>query len=62
MVRLVTASDPLEPGALAARRAAAIEYLGQSIFTDRKRGARLAKAVLAAIPIPADTVPERKTA
>jgi hypothetical protein len=62
MVRLVTASDPLEPGAMAGRRTAAIEYLGQTIFTDRKRGARLAKAVLAAMLIPDTTVPERKTA
>jgi len=62
MVRLVTATDPLEPGAMAARRTAAIEYLGQTIFTDRKRGARLAKAVLAAMPIPENVVPERKTA
>ena len=62
MVRLVTASDPLEPSAMADRRTAAIEYLGQTIFADRKRGARLAKAVLAAIPIPENAVPERKTA
>jgi TetR/AcrR family transcriptional regulator len=62
MVRLVTAVDPLEPAAVADRRTAAIEYLGQTIFTDRKRGARLAKAVLAAMPIPENAVPERKTA
>jgi TetR/AcrR family transcriptional regulator len=62
MVHLVTASDPLEPGAMAGRRTAAIEYLGQTLFADRKRGARLAKAVLAAIPIPENAVPERKTA
>jgi len=62
MVRLVTAVDPLEPAAVADRRTAAIEYLGQTIFTDRKRGARLAKAVLAAMPIPESAVPERKTA
>jgi TetR/AcrR family transcriptional regulator len=62
MVRLVTFSDPLEPGPMAVRRTAAIEYLGQTIFTDRRRGARLAKSVLAAIPIPANAIPERKTA
>jgi TetR/AcrR family transcriptional regulator len=62
MVRLVTSSDPLEPGPMAERRTAAIEYLGQTIFTDRRRGARLAKAVLAAMPIPASAIPERKTA
>jgi TetR/AcrR family transcriptional regulator len=62
MVRLVTNIDPLDPAAVVARRTAAIEYLGQTHFTDRKRGARLAKAVLAAIPIPENAVPERKTA
>lgn len=62
MVRLVTSTDPLDPGAVAARRTAALEYLGQTIFTDRKRGARLAKAVLAAVPIPENAVAERKTA
>ena len=62
MVRLVTFSDPLEPGPMAVRRTAAIEYLGQTIFTDRRRGARLAKSVLAAMPIPAAAIPERKTA
>ena len=62
MVRLVTSSDPLEPGPMAVRRTAAIEYLGQTIFTDRRRGARLARTVLAAMPIPANAIPERKTA
>jgi len=62
MVRLVAAIDPLEPGAVASRRIAAIEFLGNTIFSDRKRGARLAKAVLAAIPIPENAAPEKKTA
>ena len=62
MVRLIASIDPLEPSAILARRSAAIEFLGQSIFTDRRRGARLAKAVLAAMPIPENALPERKTA
>ncbi len=62
MVRLIASIDPLEPSAVIARRTAAIEFLGQSIFTDRRRGARLAKAVLAAMPIPENALPERKTA
>jgi TetR/AcrR family transcriptional regulator len=62
MVRLIVSVDPMEPTAMAARRAAAVDYLGQTIFTDRKRGARLAKAVLAAVPIPENGAPERKTA
>jgi hypothetical protein len=47
---------------VADRRTAAIEYLGQTIFTDRRRGARSAKAVLAAMPIPEHALPERKSA
>ena len=62
MVHLVIGRDPLEPALVAIRRTAAIECLGQTIFTDRKRGARLAKAVLAAVPIPENAVAERKTA
>ena len=57
---LVIGQDPLEPGSRCARRTAAIEYLGQTIFTDRKRGARLAKAVLAAVPIPENAVAREK--
>ncbi len=62
MVRLVTALDPLEPTALANRRNDALQFLGQAIFTDRKHGARLAEQVLAAMPFPANSLPERKTA
>jgi TetR/AcrR family transcriptional regulator len=62
MVHLVTGADPLQSESVAVRRTAAIEYLGHAIFTDRKRGIRLAKAVLAAIPAPESDVPERKTA
>jgi len=62
MVRLLKAHDPLEPDALAARRTSAIEYLGHTIFTDREAGTQLAKAVLAAVPIPQTALPERKTA
>jgi TetR/AcrR family transcriptional regulator len=62
MVRLVTAFDPLEASAVAARRSAAIEFLGQTVFTDRRRGARIAKSVLAAVPVPETAPPERKTA
>jgi TetR/AcrR family transcriptional regulator len=62
MVHLVIGRDPLEPASIAVRRTAAIECLGQTLFTDRRRGARLAKAVLAANPAPASTVAERKTA
>lgn len=62
MVHLMGGSDPLHPAAIAARRSAAIEYLGQTIFTNRRHGARLAQAVLASTPIPESGFPERKTA
>jgi TetR/AcrR family transcriptional regulator len=62
MMQLLGASDPLEPGAMAARRSAALEYLGQTIFVDRRHGAALAKRVLAAMPMPDTLSPERKTA
>jgi len=62
MIRLIGAGDPLEPAAMAARRNAALEFLGQSIFVDRRQGARLAKRVLAAVPMPQTLSSEKKTA
>jgi TetR/AcrR family transcriptional regulator len=62
MVRLLSSLDPMSHDAIAQRRTRAIEFLGQTLFIDRKRGARLAQAVLAAMPIPEIAVPERKTA
>jgi TetR/AcrR family transcriptional regulator len=44
--------DPFEPDALAFRRKAAVEYLGQTIFVDREHGGRVAARVLAAVPMP----------
>lgn len=52
MMRLATSFDPLEPSAIVARRRLAIEFLGQTLFTDRKRGAKLAQVVLASMPMP----------
>jgi TetR/AcrR family transcriptional regulator len=52
MMRLIDGADPLEPAALEFRRKAAIEYLGQAIFVDRKYGAAVAKRVLASTPMP----------
>jgi TetR/AcrR family transcriptional regulator len=62
MMKLLSRLDPLDPQAIAARRTRAVEFLGQSLFMDRKHGMRLAKQVLASTPIPAHAVPERKTA
>jgi TetR/AcrR family transcriptional regulator len=44
--------DLFAPKALRARRRAAVEYLGQAIFCDRRHGARVAARVLAATPMP----------
>jgi TetR/AcrR family transcriptional regulator len=45
--------------ALLARRKAAVEYLGQAIFLDRKHGARVAARVLAATPMPESWMSKR---
>ena len=62
LVQLIAPFDPLEPVAVGARRTAGIEFLGQALFVDRKRGAQIAKTVLAAMPMPDVARPERKTA
>jgi TetR/AcrR family transcriptional regulator len=62
LVTLMVGADPLEPAALGRQRTAAIEFLGQALFTDREHGARLAQEVLASVPMPEKAVPERKTA
>jgi TetR/AcrR family transcriptional regulator len=49
---LLTGKDPFEPQALEARRKAAIEYLGQTVFTNRRHGASVAERVLAHTPMP----------
>ncbi|HEY1767348.1 MAG TPA: TetR/AcrR family transcriptional regulator [Terracidiphilus sp.] len=45
-------NNPFERGAIKARRKAAVEYLGQTVFCDRKHGARIAARVLASVPMP----------
>jgi TetR/AcrR family transcriptional regulator len=62
MVRLLGHGDPLSLEAIARQRMVALEFLGQALFVDRRRGARIAKAVLAAMPMPEIADPERKTA
>jgi TetR/AcrR family transcriptional regulator len=49
---MLLGSDVFARKALAARRKAAIEYLGQTVFCDRRHGARVAARVLAATPMP----------
>lgn len=62
MVGLLGGQNPLDPAAIAARRTAAVEFLGNAIFVDRKWGARLARKVLAAVPAPEGAFEGKKTA
>jgi TetR/AcrR family transcriptional regulator len=50
--RTVLPTEPFSPEALSQRRTALVEYLGQALFIDRKRGAELATQVLADTPMP----------
>lgn len=50
--RMVTHFEPLNPEALAARRRSLVEFLGQAVFVDRRRGAEVAVRVLADTPMP----------
>jgi len=52
VVHIMTKTNPLERGAMKLRRNAAIEYLGMTIFTDRKHGLEIAARVLASTPMP----------
>jgi TetR/AcrR family transcriptional regulator len=63
LTRLAFGADPLERGQLQLRRQAAVEFLGQTIFIDRRHGARVAARVLAATPMPPAALAENgKTA
>ncbi len=52
VIGIITNANPLTREAMEHRRKAAVEYLGMSIFTDRKRGAEVAARVLASTPMP----------
>jgi TetR/AcrR family transcriptional regulator len=56
MMRMVLPFDPFTPAAIEARRKAAVEFLGNALFVDRAHGARLAKRVLAEMPMPKATL------
>jgi TetR/AcrR family transcriptional regulator len=49
--RQIMPFEPLDPEVLLARRVALVEFLGQALFQDRKRGAELAAKVLADTPM-----------
>ncbi len=50
--RILHDTDPFTPEALAHRRKAVVEFLGQAIFIDRQHGAETAARVLADTPMP----------
>jgi TetR/AcrR family transcriptional regulator len=52
MMRLMLPYDPIAPAAIASRRKAAAQYIGNALFVDRAHGARLVKRVLADMPMP----------
>lgn len=52
VLRMTARFEPLAPEALAARRKALLEYLGQAVFTDRQHGAEVAARVHASTPMP----------
>jgi len=51
--RMLLDVDPFSAPALKQRRVALVQFLGQAVFSDRKRGARLAEKVLKDMPAPA---------
>lgn len=55
MMRVALASEsfePFAPAALASRRKSAIQFLANALFTDRVQGRKLARRVLADMPMP----------
>jgi len=52
MIQLALPLKRFEPDALKARRVAAVEFLGNALFTDRAHGAALASRVLREMPMP----------
>jgi len=52
LMGMITGTDLLERSVLASRRKSTVEFLGQSIFTDRQYGARVARLVLETTPMP----------
>jgi TetR/AcrR family transcriptional regulator len=52
LMQMVHGVDLFEQRALELRRKSAIQYLGQTLFVDRKHGARIAARVLRSTPMP----------
>ena len=52
MMRMLLPFDPFKPAAIESRRKAAVQFLANALFVDRAHGARLARRVLAEMPMP----------
>ena len=52
MLRLALPFKPFDMDVLKSRREAAVQFLSKALFVDRARGAKLAKRVLADMPMP----------
>jgi len=50
--RMLLPFEPFDPAALAQRRKALVEFLGQAVFMDRAHGAELARRVIEDTPMP----------
>jgi TetR/AcrR family transcriptional regulator len=52
MMRLALPFDPMDNAAIESRRKIAVQFLGNALFVDRAHGARLARRVIADMPMP----------
>lgn len=52
MMRLALPVHPFDKAEIASRRKAAVRFLGNALFVDRAHGAKVAKRVLASMPMP----------
>jgi TetR/AcrR family transcriptional regulator len=52
MMRMVLPFDPMDHAAIELRRKTAVQFLGSALFVDRAHGARLARRVIADMPMP----------
>jgi TetR/AcrR family transcriptional regulator len=52
LIHVALSYDPLHPTQLRSRRISVAQFLGNALFTDRARGAKLARKVLTAMPMP----------
>jgi TetR/AcrR family transcriptional regulator len=61
MMRMVLPFDPMDNAAIESRRKIAVQFLGSALFVDRAHGARLARRVIADMPMPRAQRVWRKT-